>query len=74
MRGVTTGAPGANPSVGFAIEDFSALTFLREQALSLGIYKELDLVAALQDPRDLFGLLRPSDHPNGRARQAPTAA
>ena len=61
-------------SVGFAIEDFSALTFLREQALSHGIYEELDLVAALQNPRNLFGLLRPANHPNGRAQQATTAA
>ena len=61
-------------SVGFAIEDFSALTFLREQALSHGIFKELDLVAALQDPRDLFGLLRPGNRPGGRAQPTCTAA
>ena len=50
-------------SVGFAIEDFSALRFLRAQ---LGDTRVpcLDLVPDLADPRDLFGLLSG----DGRAR------
>ena len=47
-------------SVGFAIEDFSALNFMRKQALSLGICEELDLIADLSDPRNLFGVLTPA--------------
>ncbi|MCY6383100.1 ornithine cyclodeaminase [Hoeflea prorocentri] len=50
-------------SVGFAIEDFSALNFVRDQALSHGIFEELDLVADLPDPRDLFGVLRHGQGP-----------
>ncbi|MEM9107769.1 MAG: ornithine cyclodeaminase [Pseudomonadota bacterium] len=61
-------------SVGFAIEDFSALAFLREQALSHGIYMELDLIADLSDPRDLFGMLKADDGPDGQVQQTPAAA
>jgi ornithine cyclodeaminase len=43
-------------SVGFALEDYSALRFLhsllREQR---GMRREIDLVPGLQDPKDLFG-------------------
>ena len=45
-------------SVGFALEDFAALRFMHEAALELGIGERLDLVPALADPKDLFGLLR----------------
>ncbi len=44
-------------SVGFAIEDFSALKFVRSAALQQGTYSMLDLVADPDDPRDLFGML-----------------
>ena len=44
-------------SVGFAIEDFSALCYLRERALETGLYDELDMVADPDDPRDLFGMV-----------------
>ena len=44
-------------SVGFAIEDFSALRLLRELALETGLYQEIDLLAGPGDPRDLFGVL-----------------
>lgn len=71
---LSSGAITLFDSVGFAIEDFSALTFLREQALSHGIYKELDLIADLKDPRDLFGLLRTGKGPDGRVHQPPAAA
>ena len=43
-------------SVGFAVEDFSALRFLQGQLSSIGA-PHLDLVPDLADPRDLFGLL-----------------
>ena len=45
-------------SVGFAMEDFSALCIVRELALDSGLYADLDLLASPEDPRDLYGLLR----------------
>lgn len=44
-------------SVGFAIEDFSALRYIRDQLESTGHYQELDMVADPDDPRDLFGMV-----------------
>ncbi len=44
-------------SVGFALEDFSALHFMREQASRLGLLAPLDLIPSLQDPKDLFALI-----------------
>jgi ornithine cyclodeaminase len=44
-------------SVGFAIEDFSALTYVREKAKETGLFDLLDMVADPDDPRDLFGML-----------------
>jgi ornithine cyclodeaminase len=45
-------------SVGFAIEDFSALRYLRDQLARTGQFSELDLLADPDDPRDLYGMLR----------------
>jgi len=45
-------------SVGFALEDYSALRFLRQAASELGLGQPLPLIPALPDPKDLFGLLR----------------
>lgn len=44
-------------SVGFAIEDFSALRYIRDQLERTGHFVELDLLADPDDPRDLFGML-----------------
>jgi len=44
-------------SVGFAIEDFSALRYLRDRLAGTGLYEELDLLADPDEPRDLFGML-----------------
>ncbi len=44
-------------SVGFAIEDFSALRYVRAKLAETGLYDELDLLADPDDPRDLFGML-----------------
>lgn len=44
-------------SVGFAIEDFSALRYVREQIAGTDRYQELDLLADPDTPRDLFGML-----------------
>lgn len=45
-------------SVGFAIEDFSALRYIHRLALETGIFTELDMIADPDDPRDLFGMLQ----------------
>ncbi|TIU13932.1 MAG: ornithine cyclodeaminase, partial [Mesorhizobium sp.] len=44
-------------SVGFAIEDFSALRYVRDQLRLTGLYQELDMLADPDEPRDLFGML-----------------
>ena len=45
-------------SVGFALEDYAALTFMRDTAAELGIGEIVDLVPQTADPKNLFGLLR----------------
>ena len=45
-------------SVGFALEDYSALCFLHEAAVELGLGEFIELVACSDDPKDLFGPLR----------------
>jgi ornithine cyclodeaminase len=44
-------------SVGFALEDFEALRLMRALAGGLGLGQPIDLVPALDDPKDLFGEL-----------------
>ena len=44
-------------SVGFAIEDFSALRYVRDRLGDTGLYENLDLLADPDDPRDLYGML-----------------
>ena len=44
-------------SVGFAIEDFSALRYVRDQISNTKFFEDLDLLADPDDPRDLFGML-----------------
>ena len=44
-------------SVGFAIEDFSALRYVRDQIAQTGLFHPLDLLADPDNPRDLFGML-----------------
>ncbi|KMK67132.1 ornithine cyclodeaminase [Puniceibacterium sp. IMCC21224] len=45
-------------SVGFAIEDFSALRYIRAQIKGTPFFHPLDLLADPDDPRDLFGMLQ----------------
>ncbi|MFC3073636.1 ornithine cyclodeaminase [Shinella pollutisoli] len=45
-------------SVGFAIEDFSALRYVRDRLEGTRFYQELDVIADPDDPRDLFGMLQ----------------
>ena len=44
-------------SVGFALEDFAAMRFLHHAALQAGLGSRLDLVPALDDPKNLYGSL-----------------
>ncbi|WP_334061036.1 ornithine cyclodeaminase [Limimaricola cinnabarinus] len=44
--------------VGFAIEDFSALRYVRDRLEDSGLYQNLDIIADPDDPRDLFGMLQ----------------
>ncbi|MBL9057762.1 MAG: ornithine cyclodeaminase, partial [Rhodobacteraceae bacterium] len=44
-------------SVGFAIEDFSALRYVRRKLAETGLAEQLDMIADPDDPRDLFGMV-----------------
>ncbi|MDR9394754.1 MAG: ornithine cyclodeaminase [Roseovarius sp.] len=62
LSGAKPGRTGAGQitlfdSVGFAVEDFSALRFVRDHIGGTDHYAELDLLADPDDPRDLFGML-----------------
>jgi ornithine cyclodeaminase len=62
MAGQTPGRTSADQvtlfdSVGFAIEDFSALRYVRSKLGETGLGTMLDMIADPDDPRDLFGML-----------------
>lgn len=44
-------------SVGFAIEDFSALRHVKKAIVGTSFFEPLDMLADPDDPRDLFGML-----------------
>ncbi len=44
-------------SVGFAIEDFSALRYVLGKVKETGFCDQLDMIADPDDPRDLFGMI-----------------
>lgn len=44
-------------SVGFAVEDFSALGDVRDAVQGSDFFEEIDLVASPEDPKDVFGLV-----------------
>lgn len=44
-------------SVGFAIEDFSALRYVRDAVDGTDFYEDIDLVANPDSPKDLFGFV-----------------
>jgi ornithine cyclodeaminase len=50
-------------SVGFALEDYSALRFMHDAALELGLGERIELVPSLLNPKDLFGMLREAQAP-----------
>jgi ornithine cyclodeaminase len=45
-------------SVGFALEDFSALRYLRDRALATRAGEAVSLIPQLDDPKDLFAFVR----------------
>ncbi|RCW84831.1 ornithine cyclodeaminase [Paracoccus lutimaris] len=45
-------------SVGFAVEDFSALRYVHSQLKQAGLFQDLDMIADPDDPRDLFGMVQ----------------
>ncbi|OLS63307.1 ornithine cyclodeaminase [Pseudomonas putida] len=47
-------------SVGFAIEDYSALRYVLDVAKALEIGSEIELVPDLKNPKDLYALLQPA--------------
>ncbi len=55
-------------SVGFALEDYSALRFMRGVALELGMGEMIALIPEMADPKNLFGVLRSA--PNALRRVA----
>ncbi|MGI8398273.1 ornithine cyclodeaminase (plasmid) [Agrobacterium deltaense] len=62
MTGDATGRAGDRQitmfdSVGFAIEDFSALRYVRDKIGEFGMFTELDLLADPDEPKDLYGML-----------------
>jgi len=46
-------------SVGFAMEDFSALRYVHDQAQAHRLGSDIDLIPKLADPKDLYQLIRP---------------
>jgi ornithine cyclodeaminase len=61
-------------SVGFALEDFSALHFLFDAARELGIGDAIQLVPAMADPKDLFATIRAHGVAGAAAQALPHAA
>jgi ornithine cyclodeaminase len=47
-------------SVGFAMEDFSALRYVHDLAKSLQLGSAIPLIPALNDPKDLYQIVRPA--------------
>ncbi|MEM7439133.1 MAG: ornithine cyclodeaminase [Pseudomonadota bacterium] len=63
IRGETPGRTSAQQitlfdGVGFAIEDFSALRWVKNRLDGPGFFIDLDMLADPDDPRDLFGMLQ----------------
>jgi ornithine cyclodeaminase len=58
-------------SVGFALEDYSALRYMREQSIALGIGDALALIPKLADPKNLFSVLgQPTNKPLAQKQTA----
>jgi len=60
-------------SVGFALEDFAALSFMGETAAELGFGEVIELMPNAVDPKDLFGVLASKPLAPGATRKMPPA-
>jgi ornithine cyclodeaminase len=60
-------------SVGFALEDFSALRYLHDMARSLAVGGTLPLIPRLDDPKNLYQLIRPAASAGAGQPAIPTA-
>ena len=60
-------------SVGFALEDFSALRFMLATATELGLGERIELIPQLDDPKNLFGMLAQTGREAGSVERAATA-
>ena len=56
-------------SVGFALEDFSALHFIYELALRKSAGKSIGLIPRLHDPKDLFALIQDESQAKPQAKR-----
>ncbi|MFT3964054.1 ornithine cyclodeaminase [Propionivibrio sp.] len=59
-------------SVGFALEDYSALRYMRDSARALGLGQPISLIPDVANPKDLFNLIRPAPARKESAAQQPT--
>lgn len=50
-------------SVGLALEDYSALCWLRDQADAPGVGQSVPMIPDLADPKDLFSLITCPNRP-----------
>jgi ornithine cyclodeaminase len=55
-------------SVGFALEDYSALRYVLDVARALNIGSDIQLVPELEDPKNLYSLLQPPATADTRLR------
>ncbi|MDE2565165.1 MAG: ornithine cyclodeaminase [Burkholderiales bacterium] len=75
-RVLTGAAPGRRSaaevtvfdSVGFALEDYSALGLIAARAQALGLGRRIDLIPSLPDPKDLYGQLAAAGSMPAQAR------
>jgi ornithine cyclodeaminase len=79
LRGEAAGRRSADEvtvfdSVGFALEDFATLRWLGDRAEALGLGRELALVPAMDDPKDLFGELDLANATEAEAEVADSAS
>ena len=63
LRGEANGRTSARQitlfdSVGFAVEDFTALRYLHSKIKDTSFFQSIDLLADPNDPRDLYGMLQ----------------
>jgi ornithine cyclodeaminase len=61
-------------SVGFAIEDYSTLRYLRDLMKAAGMNEALDLIPDLANPKDLFSLVASDGERSAPARRSSLAA